>query len=195
MKISDKVGYHALIYKQFYPAILGSMLYDLLHLKTIVKGSFFSDLFAFQNIDEIFCLKLSITLFYCLDFMHLHSDLKSDDERYGVKLGALILDFFIAVILGIAYWFASDGKYLNCYVFWSFVPVIFLFYNIFSKRFTCKSVMLYCLLSVSLFIAAYLHRDNQESFSLIIFSVISLGIYSIIIFTYNEKNPPTIFMQ
>ena len=97
MHLRDTSGWHQLTYGLIYPAVLGSMLYDVLHLSTLMRDP------------EVFIGKLCIIIFYCLDYLHLHIDYDSDNERNRNPC-AIASDMGIALLLGIAYWDLSQNS-------------------------------------------------------------------------------------
>src|SRR5438132_560640 len=114
MDIRRLTSWHKFTYSQLYPAVLGSLLYDVLHIR--------ADWGAVQF------LELAITVAYCLDYFHLEADLGSSDPQRG-SWHDTAGDALIAILFGLAYWRASDKD-----IVWSFrllfvVGVLFLWYN------------------------------------------------------------------
>ncbi len=66
MNIRDSKVWSSFVYQLLYPAILGSMLYDI---------------FTWTIIDWAYFAKLLIIIIYCLDYLHLYHDLLEE----GVK--------------------------------------------------------------------------------------------------------------
>ena len=93
MRISHLPSWHRFTYTQLYPAVLGSMLYDVLHVT--------------DGWGALQVLELSITVLYCVDYFHLQCDLGSDQLPQG-NWRDTVLDAFIAIAFGLAYWQASD---------------------------------------------------------------------------------------
>ena len=126
MRLSDLSSWHRFTYTQLYPAVLGSMLYDVLHLH---KGW-----------GPLQFLELSITAMYCVDYFHLQCDLGADQLPRGTWRDT-VLDAAIAIVFGIAYWQASDLQLFTCYVCLTTVGVLILLYNLTPGR-RCASVVL-----------------------------------------------------
>jgi hypothetical protein len=113
MKLQDLTSWHRFVYTQLYAAVLGSMLYDVLHFRT--------------GAGALQVLEISITVLYCVDYFHLQSDLGSD-QLPNATWRDVILDGIIAITFGIAYWFASDGHITTAYLALTGVGILFLLY-------------------------------------------------------------------
>lgn len=169
MRISDLSTWHPFVYTQLYPAVLGSLLYDVLH---IPKG-----------IEPLDVVKFSIMIFYCVDWLNLHSDLRSDDPTHANKSDTA-LDAGVAILLGIAYWLASDsasipGRLTAAYLLWFLVSLFFLLYYLRGRRRTPKNVWCSLVLSALLATAVCLHRSTTvETWQLVAFGVAPVLWYS-----------------
>jgi hypothetical protein len=119
VRISHLPSWHRFTYTQLYPAVLGSMLYDVLHVT--------------DGWGALQVLELSITVLYCVDYFHLQCDLGSDQLPQG-NWRDTVLDAFIAIAFGLAYWQASDRHLFACYVWLSAAGVLILIYNLTPDR-------------------------------------------------------------
>ena len=88
MRIGDMPSWHRFTYTQLYPAVLGAMLYDVLHIT--------EDWGALQLVG------VSIAVIYCVDYFHLQCDLGSDQLPRGNWYDTA-LDAAIAIAFGVAY--------------------------------------------------------------------------------------------
>jgi len=113
MRSGEKLAWPQFVYNLLYPAILGSMLYDVL------KEAFYLEAFGVA--------KLLVIAFYCLDYLHLHSHLKTNMPE-STTIPRMLIDSAIAVLIGVAYWQVS--------------------FEGFDRS-------MYCLLAVSILILAY----------------------------------------
>jgi hypothetical protein len=113
MKLSDLQGWHSFTYTQLYPAVLGSMLYDVLKF----DGGW------------LFAIKFSVTTMFMLDYLHLYRDIRSSDEDNAgwLETGA---DAYVAVALGAAYLQYIEKHFVVGTVWIVSTFVVFLFYNV-----------------------------------------------------------------
>jgi len=95
MRLSDLRGWHLFTYTQLYPAVLGSMLYDVLHI-----GPRWGCLQA---------IELSIAVFFAVDSLHLMRDLGSAEFSQADWIDTAA-DALVALVMGIAYWQVSDRR-------------------------------------------------------------------------------------
>lgn len=121
MKPRDLRSWHRFIYGLLYPAVLGSMLYDVLHL-TPSHG-------------PLRMVALSITWLYCVDFLYLASDLGSDRYPKGTWRDA-IFDGGISITFGVAYWQASDNQLTAAFGCMIAISLAIVYYNCEPSRMT-----------------------------------------------------------
>jgi hypothetical protein len=93
VRLKELLAWHRFTYTQLYPAVLGSMLYDVLHVT--------------EGWGPLQAVEISITLLYCTDYFYLQSDLGSNQLPQG-NWRDTMLDAAIAIVFGAAYWQASD---------------------------------------------------------------------------------------
>ncbi len=89
MRIKDRETWKLFVYQALYPAVLGSLLYDALHIRA--------------GWGPLQLLELSITFLYVIDCLHVYADWRGRATPLDILSNALI-----ATALGIAYWQASD---------------------------------------------------------------------------------------
>ncbi len=119
MKIRELTAWHRFTYTMLYPAVLGSMLYDVLHLN--------------EGWGPLQMVELSITVLFCVDFFYLQGDLGSDQLPKG-NWRDTIIDGAIAIAFGIAYWMASDKKLWLCYTCLKVVAILIALYHFTPDR-------------------------------------------------------------
>ena len=81
MKLTEINVWQDFVYKVLYPAVLGAMLYEILKTFSIAA--------------------LSVVIFYCLDYLHLHNNLDTDKPE-NATIPRLVVDAGIAILFGIA---------------------------------------------------------------------------------------------
>jgi hypothetical protein len=119
VRVRDLPSWHRFTYTQSYPAVLGAMLYDVLHIT--------------EDWGAVQVVGLSIVGLYCVDYFHLQCDLGSDQLPRG-NWRDTALDAAIAIAFGVAYWQAADEKLLSCYVVLTVVGLLILVYNLTPDR-------------------------------------------------------------
>ena len=141
VRIGDLPSWHRFTYTQLYPAILGSMLYDVLHVT--------------EGWGALQVLELSITMLYCVDYFHLQCDLGSDQLPRG-SWRDTALDAGIAIAFGLAYWKASDMKLVSCYLLLTLVGFLILVYNLTPARRSLGVVLPHAVLAALFAVLAWL---------------------------------------
>lgn len=119
MKLRDLRSWHKFVYGLVYPAVLGSMLYDILHVTS--------------NWGSLQSVELSIIVMYCIDFLHLASDLGTDSFPKGTWRDT-VFDALIALTFGIAYWQISDRHLGAGYILLFIITLLFVLYNSVPSR-------------------------------------------------------------
>jgi hypothetical protein len=172
MKINDAVTWHAFTYSQLYPAVLGSMLYDILHFPS-----------SWNPTDVI---KWSITIFYCLDYLNLYSNIKAFDPR-NRKGSDILIDALVAILLGISYWFAFDGNKVVTYCIFVAVTFLFFIYYLRGPRKSTKNLASMAVLFILAILAARFHLSNgQEVWLMILYAVLPVIAYGIYVFSLSN---------
>ena len=131
MRVNDLPAWHNFTYRLVYPAVLGSMLYDALSLA--------------RHTDIVGWTKLSIVLFYCLDYLHLHADFASDHPN-NARWQETVLDLVVAILLGIAYWSMSREDYSSGLAWLILVSVLLLAYVLRPSRRNAREIGAYVIL-------------------------------------------------
>ncbi len=89
MRLADKSGWSDVVYRLFYPSILGSMLYDLVPLWREPCFKWF------------LVTKTSIVIIYVLAYIHSYRDLDVAGEAQ--KGWLIVVDAALAVLFGLSY--------------------------------------------------------------------------------------------
>lgn len=143
MRFKELSAWHRFTYTQLYPAVLGSMLYDVLHVT--------------ERWGPLQVVELSITLLYCIDFFYLQSDLGSDQLPQG-NWRDTILDAGIAVVFGAAYWQASDQKLFTCYALLAVAGALIVAYHFTPNRRVLWAILPHSVLTILFVSLAWLGR-------------------------------------
>lgn len=118
MKINDIDKWNNLAYELIYPALLGSMIYDLMPQSSVKY-------FTVKNF-----IKIVIVLFYILDFLHLYGDLKAKENKSWLRL---ILDLLVSFIfVGIFVLVKLDLDELSLFSLIG-IPLVFFCYKLCRK--------------------------------------------------------------
>ena len=107
-KIKKAFGWKNLdevVHKLIYPALLGSMIYDI---------------FKFNFCDN-WWYKLGIVLFYLLDYYHVFTFLDKVYNKTKKRPKYIAIDFFVSVLLTLAF-------HLDCPIFLCVIPPLFAIY-------------------------------------------------------------------
>ncbi len=168
MKITDTVSWHAFTYTQLYPAVLGSMLYDILHFPS--------------KWHPINIVKWSLTIFYCIDYFNLHSNLKSDKPENANAIDILI-DTVVAILFGVAYWLAYDGETALSYLFFLLITILFILYYCRSPRRIYRNLVSISYLSILAAVATIYHFCGGQLLLLIwMLALMPVIVYAIFVF-------------
>lgn len=119
MHIKDLSAWHRFTYTQLYPAVLGSMLYDVLHVEA--------------GWGPLQLIEISVAVLFCTDYFHLQGDLGADQLPKG-NWRETVLDGAIAVMFGMAYWRVSDHHLASGYILLAIVGLLALVYNLAPAR-------------------------------------------------------------
>jgi hypothetical protein len=140
----DLKTWRKFVYELVYPAVLGSMLYDVLHFKNV------------QYPGPIGLLKVAITLFYCADWYFLHAALHVEENATPT---AMVVDGLVALFLGVAYWLAFEEHPGAAFLLWCGVSVLFFIYSFGFKKVQGSKLRIGSLaLFVLTLLSAYLHH-------------------------------------
>jgi hypothetical protein len=120
-----------LVYDLFYPAILGSMLYDM---------------FTF-SIDSIYSIKAFIVLFYLMDYYHLYFFMDENfDSKEKDSKTYVLCDFFISILFLIAFKFIIGNQLWTIWLI-TLIPICFLIYS-YKLKYELKFYSIYAITSV-----------------------------------------------
>ena len=147
VRLKELSAWHRFTYTQLYPAVLGSMLYDVLHVT--------------EGWGPLQAVEISVTLLYCIDFFYLQSDLGSDQLPQG-NWRDTMLDAAIAVVFGAAYWQASDRKLFTCYALLAVVGALIVAYHFTPNRRFLWAILPHSVLTVLFVILAWLARGLEN---------------------------------
>jgi hypothetical protein len=95
MKINDQSAWIDFVYKLWYPAILGSMIYDVANFR------------PHQLVDGYYLVRALILVFFCVDYLHLYNDVREASP----PVRDLVIDLTVAVLWRVAYSFAAVENY------------------------------------------------------------------------------------
>jgi hypothetical protein len=188
MKLSITEKWNELIYTLIYPGFLGSMIYELFPL---TKDDFFT--LKYFTLPTI--LKLLITIFYSVDFLHLYSDMHKavpESKRSKTYLYCDILvslSFFLA-FLAVKFKFYELGLLLI-----STIPIFFFAYKRELKKiYDLWFYLPYLLASLGFGVLYFVNSIFNLEWDLfsktdkffLIFILGSLIMYSLYVFCYYE---------
>jgi len=187
MKITSKSHWSGFIYGLLYPGFIGSMIYELIPQSQLELS--FNNYF---NLDTI--IKILITLFYSVDYLHLYGDMNEtvkEDKRHWIYL---LCDVFTSVLFFLCFVAVKLGYYDFSILYMSIIPVIIFLYkkkNKFDNKFYQPYVILNTVVILlvlfnkfNLFHSALL---NNEKLFLCYLVLISLLIYCYYVFIFYEK--------
>ena len=147
VRLKELSAWHRFTYTQLYPAVLGSMLYDVLHVT--------------EGWGPLQAVEISITLLYCIDFFYLQSDLGSDQLPQG-NWRDTMLDAAIAVVFGAAYWQTSDRKLFTCYALLALAGALIVAYHFTPNRRFLWAILPHSVLTVLFVSLAWLARGLEN---------------------------------
>ena len=148
MRLNDKQVWYDFAYNLLFPAVLGSMIYDVAD----ARQRTFSD--------ENYWFKLLILAFYCLDYLFLYHDLKRPPDKR--KASEIVMDVFIALAYRVAFSFAQLENYRRALL--TFV-VILLAICLYLNRTLFERVYFRILLGIMTVAVVYsrLSRDHSDA--------------------------------
>ena len=188
MKLFSKTHWSEFIYGLLYPGFIGSMIYELIPQTNAV--SFFR-YFTWATI-----IKILITIFYCVDYLHLYGDMNSRYEEEERSVIYFLSDVFSSLFFFLAFVMVKLGNYTSAVFFIASVPAFFLAYK-WKNTSDRKFHLPYMLSSFSIFILYVIHEkmhlhwllfSNPEYF-LFTFILASLCVYTFYVFVYFEHTP------
>jgi len=184
MKINDKYHWDGFIYGLVYPGFVGSMIYELI---PATKSDATADNFFTYST----AIKILITLFYCLDYLHLYGDIHPKVKTEKRSWTYLLCDVGSSLFFFLSFVMAKLEHYEIALIFVSIIPIFFSIYkckNKADRKFHIKYVI--GSLVIMIFLISNLHNFfglNMIEYpykSLFYFTFISLLIYIYYIFSY-----------
>lgn len=171
MELQNKNAWYGLVYNLLYPAILGSMLYDLFAFSGFSLWRFLSQLF--------------LVLIYLVDYSYLYNDLMLPVA--AARSSEIVADATVAILYRIAFACVALGKLLAASGLLLIVFLIYLFYVVGRHPKTRNFILLTAaLLLVHLASPLFLSNYSPRFFVLILATVFSL--YAYFVFYYGPKH-------
>ena len=134
------------VHKLIYPALLGSMIYDI---------------FKFDFHDN-WWYKFGIVIFYLLDYYHVFTFLDKKYNKIKKGLKYIGIDFLVSVFLTLAY-------HLNCPIFLCIVPLLFAIYadklitqKLWNKIPICSLHIVFMVITILITICIYFCSSLNE---------------------------------
>jgi hypothetical protein len=187
MKIADKISWNNFVYGLLYPGFVGSMIYELMPFTSNETNA--NHYFSLSTL-----IKLIITLFYCVDYLHLYSDMHPivPDEKRTWRY--LLSDVGSSVFFFLAFVFVKISLYWVAVIFMALVPVFFSNYTKANKADLCFTLP-YSIMSlitgfvflISFFLVKKAQFYSTDKIFLLWFSLASFIIYCIYVFYYYDK--------
>lgn len=182
MKITSKYHWDKFIYGLLYPGFVGSMIYELIP----------------QNEDEINHLwatekliKIFITLFYCIDYLHLYGDMDRIVVLEKRSKTYLFCDVFSSIFFFACFVCVKLNQIDHAIIILSIIPVLFLLYkrkNKFDLYFHIPYTVLSFTIGIIFFIDKYYNLNWFDYGKFLLYFVISsFTTYSFYVFIYYNK--------
>lgn len=186
MKLTSKKHWDDFIYGLLYPGFVGSMIYEL-----FLQSN--DDAKEYWTLATV--IKMIITLFYSVDYLHLYGDMHKTVDENKRSWIYLICDVFSSLFFFFAFVSVKLGHYEWAIGFIAVIP--FLFYSYKKKNIADRQFYLpYVIVSLLVFVLYVLNAkldfgwglfSNAESV-LLIFSSVSFLTYCVYVFSYYENN-------
>src|SRR5687768_4931171 len=128
MQIGSKKHWDIFIYGLLYPGFVGSMIYELIPPDDSTAATYWT-------IDT--GTKWLITLFYCVDYLHLYGDMHERVKQEKRNSRYLWCDVGSSVFFFLSFVFVKHSSYLFALIFIGLVPLFFLIYK-WSNKFDKK---------------------------------------------------------
>lgn len=184
MKLNDKYHWDGFIYGLVYPGFVGSMVYEL--IPATKSDATTDNFFTYAN-----AIKILITLFYCLDYLHLYGDIHTKVKTEKRSWTYLFCDVGSSLFFFFAFVMAKLEHYEIALIFVSIVPLFFTLYkfkNKFDRKFHIKyligSLTILFFLLLNLHHTWGLHLIEHSYKALFYFTLLSLLIYTYYVFSY-----------
>lgn len=187
MKLKDKYHWDGFIYELIYPGFVGSMIYEL--IPTTKTDASFTTYFTMPVI-----IKILITLFYCVDYLHCYGDMNPKVKIENRSWMYLLSDVASSFFFFFAFVMVKLEHFQAALFFIVFVPIFFIPYK--SKNGTDKFFLIpYFSLSIAVAVVLFLSLNKilkinfitDSMITLFWFTLVSLIIYCVYVFYYFEK--------
>jgi len=187
MKISDKYHWGEFIYNLIYPGFVGSMVYELI---PSTKGD--ADYSAYFVLPTL--IKFLITVFYCVDYLHLYGDMHTRVKPNQRDWSYLFCDVASSLFFFLAFVMVKLNHFQFALCFIALIPLFFSIYkrkNEADKKFHIP----YLTLSILVAIVSLLSINkvfeikliDSSSVTLCWFVALSLTAYCTYVFGYYDK--------
>jgi len=177
VRLKELTAWHRFTYTQLYPAVLGSMLYDVLHIT--------------EGWGALQAVEISIALLYCIDFFYLQSDLGSDQLPQG-NWRDTMLDGAIAIMFGAAYWQASDRKLFTCYTLLAVAGALIVAYHVTPNRRFLSAILPHSILTILFVCLAWFARSlDQVTWTFAVMSWLPTTWYGTYVFWLANRGLPS----
>jgi len=114
MKLNSSEDWDDFIYLLIYPALLGSMIYEI-----VASG----DITNLLNSTET-QIKIAITIIYCLDFLHLYADMKKVIKKELRPKGYVTCDAITSLLLFISFLGVKNNDIQCSLILLSIIPFV-----------------------------------------------------------------------
>ncbi len=187
MKLKDKYHWDGFIYELIYPGFVGSMIYEL--IPTTKTDASFATYFTLPVIIKIF-----ITLFYCVDYLHCYGDMNPKVKTENRSWIYLLSDVASSFFFFFAFVMVKLEHFQTALFFIAFVPLFFVTYeskNLADKHFHIPYLLVSIVTALIFFLS--LNKIFEIKFitdpmlTLFWFTIISFIIYCVYVFYYFEK--------
>jgi hypothetical protein len=186
MKILDRTHYNDFLYGLIYPGFIGTMIVDILPLQ--LDRANISDLYKLETL-----VKISITAFYCLDFLHLYADMNPKFIGKKRSWAYIVCDFCSSLILFAVFLSIKWHHQHWGIILFSIVPSIILIYkknNESDWKYFVPYSLISFLLGIFFFSIIYFSDKINTAASmntLFFFNICSLLVYAFYVFYYYNK--------
>jgi hypothetical protein len=128
---NTRQAFHSLIYNLLYPAMLGSMIYDIFDVKwDYFRLNNLGDYISLFFVTPEYLIKASIVLFYLVDYYHLYNYMQKEyPKKLRTKLYYMIPDFLVSIFLLIAFQCYDICSPFLSVILICLVPLLFLWYS------------------------------------------------------------------
>jgi len=179
MNVKNIRAWRNFTYKMFYPGILGSMIYSTIQDCELGWGLLLNSMFITQ---------LLITIFYCLDYLHLNNDLLGGKPRH-IAFMDIIFDIVISALFCLMSCAISHEELLHALVFLLLISILMLVYvpprDSFSIGYFFSKAVLICIVLVFIYVS-YRHSFIENWYVPIFFFICTFG-YGLHVFVISER--------